>query len=138
MSRRLLQTVLFLLLLAFTPAGFSEAPSSVDYPPERYSNWMSEPDLGQFGKWFDKAGFWPVRVEGRLKDNKEEFRVVFERQPLTGKRWYYWWFNMEEDFYRARHAELAEKGFVETSFQQFTTEKGEVRYQAIWRRIDPP
>ena len=138
MNRLFLVIILFVALTPFTPSGFAEAPPSIEYTPERYSKWLSEPDLGEFGKWFDKAGFWPLRVEGRLKDNKEQFRVIFERMPLSGQFGYYWWFNMEEDFYQARRAELAKTGFTEVSLQKFTTDNGETRYQAIWRKIEQP
>ena len=128
---------LFAVMLAFKAVAVD--PSTVlELPEERFSKWLSHEDFKEFTKWLDKGGFYPIWLEGQLKDGAEEYRVAFERRPLKGTFYFYYWFDMDEEFYGARLKEMTEKDFEQVSLQTFTDEKGQTRYQSIWRKFSKP
>jgi hypothetical protein len=123
------------IVLSCARTGLAQADA---LPEERFCKWLSEPALGQFADALGKAGFYPIRAEGRLRATKREFRIAFDRQPSGVHWWYCWYYNMDDDFYRTLHEKRLGQGYNEISHQEFTGEDGKLHHQVVWRKIQQP
>lgn len=122
------------LSLALTGGARAEEP----LPEARFSKWLGETELGDFATALGKGGFYPIRAEGRLRDNRREFRIAFDRQPQGVRWWYCWFYNMDEASYlKFREVRLGQ-GYTEIAHQEFVGEDGQPHHQVVWRKIEQP
>ena len=124
----------FFLLSALTWHGLAEE----SLPETRFSKWLEEKELGLFATALDKGGFYPIRAEGRLRNDKREFRIAFDRQPQGVRWWYCWFYNMDEDSYRRFREVRLGQGYAEIAHQEFVGEDGKPHHQVVWRKIEQP
>jgi len=107
-------------------------------PETRFCKWLEEKELGQFAGALDKAGFYPIRAEGRLHNDRREFRIAFDRHPQGVHWWYCWFFNMDETSYHEFREKRLAQGYTEIAHQEFVGEDGKPHHQVVWRKIEQP
>jgi len=77
-------------------------------------------------------GFYPAKVEGRVKDGIEEFRGDWQHPP-AGADWasYHW---MSSQDFGQKSQEFSAQGYVLRSVTTFADHSGTLRYLATWVR----
>jgi hypothetical protein len=100
---------------------------------------MGADDFAARLKGHEERGFWKdhwvLGVEGRVLNGVRQYRVAEGPCPQgTPYRWY-WWYDMGEEFYQSRAAELRAKGFREVHHQSFAGEDGRPRHQGVWQKL---
>lgn len=78
---------------------------------------------------------YPLRVEGRLNGQTEQFRALFAPFPVE-PFWFYSYHGKTANQYREIKTELEQAGFVEISLQTFKGRVGGKKYQTTWISYD--
>jgi len=96
--------------------------------------WMNATPFGhEMQKQWD-FGYYPARVDGRMRNGVPEFRASlrpFPRQPFG----FFYWFGIGRDAYDQHRADLLAKGFQEIHHQTFQAADGAPCFQTCWMSL---
>ncbi len=110
---------------------------------EKFTDWMTPTELNDYilalnqghPISFWERGYWIVSVEGRWAENRQEYRIVFEKTPPNSDfQWRYRIAQSGETFFQ-NIAELGREGFSLVQSQSFELPNRMLHYQAVWQKF---
>lgn len=111
---------------------------------DQFTDWMTPIELnrhihalnqGQEVSFWDR-GHWIVAVEGRWSQNRQEYRIVYEKTPKnTNFQWRYRIAQSKDAFARTID-QFRNEGFTLVQSQVFENPDRSRQYQAVWRKMD--
>ncbi len=139
MPLRILGAFLIMLLLG----GCALCPKQ-----PQFTAWMTYKEMdaylaplekkGEDGKNYWDNRHWITAVEGRWEKGVPRFRVKTGDAPKTGRYWWYWWFNQDQESFNKKIHDLSDKGFTLVSHNSFAWPDGTLRYSGVWQKVEKP
>lgn len=118
-----------------------KVPQVPPAPALPFTGWMAAEAFSAHLKSREATGFWRENwisaAEGRLAQGARQYRIAEEPRPQGRACRWYWWYDMSEEFYQERAADLRGKGFEHVHHQSYKGEDGQVHHQGVWHKVEP-
>ncbi len=117
--------------------------------PSAFTPWMPHDDFEQFQRQFDSTppgghpnywdkGHWIDAAECRWNDGHIEYRISYSAVPPNRGRGWYWYLTQPPESFDRLCLEFAAKGYTLVHTNSFTNGDGELLYQGVWHKLNPP
>ena len=99
-----------------------------------FSKWMNGGDAYKFVEFINKAGYYPIKVEGRRNNKINEFRFVIKNHP-KGPWWWYWYYGVTPERYERFKQKHLREGCEEIYHQSFDGVDGFETHQCVFLKL---
>ena len=123
-----------ILILSCSDRG----PEFTEWMPRKaFLEYLAErQDKGDTGKNFWDSGHWVDAVECEWKDGYQNYRVAIGTPPEgMGNSWY-WYFDMNQEFFEKRLTDYSIKGFQMVWVNKSINPNGKEIFAAVWHKSE--
>ena len=88
------------------------------------------------GQNFWNKGHWIDAVECKWEEGYQKYRIAFSPTPKDKAHWWFWYFDMDADFFEKRLTDYSTRGFQLVYYNKSVNPNGKEIFAAVWHKTE--